>query len=335
MNKYLIIIILLLAGPAVNAKKVKFAVDMTGQTVNTTGVHVSGDFQEAAGFEGGNWQSNTTVMDNEPGTEIYSVIVDIPAFAKYEYKFLNGDQWYEVEFVPLESRVGYEFNDNRWVYVDSLYIDTTNISPVLFSGNAPDGRYLLRVKVDLQLDEMVSPQGMHVAGIFQGWDPSTNMLYNFTDKIYEAIVYVGMGLGYTEYRFVNGNTIGEYETVPPDCSVNGNRYVMFTSDTVMETVCFSACSACGAQGIFDNHQPDQARIYPNPCTGFTNIDFNDEEDVHTVTIFDIMGNTLRVYDDCRSESLLISRDKLKNGVYFIKIESGNNRLSTLRLVISD
>jgi len=34
------------------AKKVKFQVDMTGQTVSANGVHVAGNFQAAAGASG-------------------------------------------------------------------------------------------------------------------------------------------------------------------------------------------------------------------------------------------------------------------------------------------
>ena len=87
-------------------------------------------------FRKGDWASNTTTLTQEGSTEIYSIVVDIPAFAKYEYKFLNGDQFYEAEFVPI-IRVGYNFNDNRWIYVDSLANDTTFVGAILFAGNAP------------------------------------------------------------------------------------------------------------------------------------------------------------------------------------------------------
>lgn len=335
MNKYLILILLMLTTISVTAKKVMFAVDMTGQTVNALGVHVSGDFQEEAGFEGGDWQSNTTLMTNESGTEIYSVVVDIPAFTKYEYKFLNGDQWYDVEFVPVESRVGYEFNDNRWVYIDSLYNDTTLVKPVLFSGNAPAGQYLLRLMVDLQNEGAINPAGIHVAGDFQGWDPSRTVMYSFVDKVYEYIAYVDIAFGFSEYRFVNGNAAGNYEVVPPDCSINGNRAIAIPKDTVMETVCFSSCSACGPQWIRDDLRSSAARIYPNPCRDFTILEFNDSETNHLVIIMDLVGNVQHVYIDCRAETLEIQCDDLKKGVYFVKINNGQRWLSTLRLLISD
>ena len=335
MNKHLLLFLILLAFHSAYAKKVKFAVDMTGQTVNTTGVHVAGDFQEEAGYEGGDWQSNTTEMTNEPGTDIYSVFVDIPAFTKYEYKFINGDQWYEVEFVPLESRVGYDFNDNRWVYVDSTLNDTTMIRPVLFSGNAPAGHYLLRLLVDLQEEESVSPAGVHVAGDFQGWDPAISTLYSFVDKVFEIIVYVEITESYAEYRFANGNTTADYETVPAGCVVDGNRFIELTADTVLEAVCFSSCANCEELGTGEVSLPSCARLYPNPCLEKTNLEFNDSRSSHDVIITDILGKPERYYTGCRKKSLVIPRDNLKTGVYFVRIESENYRLSTLRLVIAN
>lgn len=337
MNKPLILIFLLLLVLAANAKTVKFAVDMTGQTISPNGVHVAGDFQEEAGYEGGDWQSNTTEMTNEPGTEIYSVVVNIPAFAKYEYKFLNGDQWYEVEFVPLESRVGYDFNDNRWVYVDSVYNDTTMILPVVFSGNAPAGHHLLRLKVNMSLEDTIDPAGVYmVANEEIGTAPQT-ILYSFGDDVYERIIYAEMWTDYSDcfYLFVNGKTLEGYESLPAACSANGNRYVEILKDTVVETVCFSECVNCDAIEIDENPQSAKSFIYPNPCGENTVIDFNDLEKSHDVSIIDILGNTKRIIKDCLTKTLPVPRDGLPAGIYFVKIESNNHWLSTLRLVISN
>src|SRR5207248_6349550 len=112
MKKFLLFALTLFSLSTALAKKVKFAVNMTGQTINTLGVHVWGDFQVAAGYTS-DWAPNLTLLTQEAAdTNIYSMIVDIPAFAKYEYTFLNGDQGYDAEFVPQESRVGYNFNTN-------------------------------------------------------------------------------------------------------------------------------------------------------------------------------------------------------------------------------
>jgi hypothetical protein len=336
MTKYIFLIFLILIANTLSAKKVKFAVDMTGQTVNTTGVHVSGDFQDEAGFEGGDWQSNTTLMTNEEGTQIYSIIVDIPAFAKYEYKFINGDQWYEVEFVPQESRVGYDYNDNRWIYVDSLYNDTTLIAPVLFSGNTPAGFYLLRLKVDMSLQETIDPAGVHVAVDSQNMDPAYDILYSFGNNIYEKIIYTDILTDYADcsYRFVNGNTVAGFETVPIECSVDGNRYIEISKDTVVGIVCFSACVDCNTLGTTENTRTSIPVLYPNPGKDKTWLEFNDSENSHNVVVTDILGNTLRYFNDCRSKSLLIPLEGLPAGIYFIKLETGKRWLTTLRLVVS-
>ncbi len=149
MLKKIIFLSLLLCTGLVFAKRVKFAVDMTGQTISPNGVHVSGDFQTEAGFPT-DWDSKSTVLTKETGTDIYSVEVNIPAFRKYEYKYVNGDQFYEVEFVPEKSRVGYDFNDNRWIYIDSVRSDLTLMPVLLFGGNAPAGKRMVKFVVDMQ-----------------------------------------------------------------------------------------------------------------------------------------------------------------------------------------
>jgi len=165
MKKFLFTALLVTVSIHVFAKKVKFAVDMTGIAINTTGMHVSGDFQTLAGFAGGDWNSGSTSLTQEGTSDIYSIVVDIPAFAKYEYKFVNGDQFYEAEFVPELSRVLYNFNDNRWLYVDSIANDTTFVGAIMFGGNAPAGLTLIRFYVDMQ-NETIAAGGMHVAGNF-------------------------------------------------------------------------------------------------------------------------------------------------------------------------
>src|SRR6185436_20741908 len=224
MKKILFLFFVLAACTNLFAKKVKFSVDMTGQTLSPNGIHVTGDFQTAAGFPGGDWQPNTTTLTQEGSTNIYSIIVDIPAFTKYEYRYVNGDQSYEVEFVPIESRVGDNFDDNRWLWVDSLANDTTDIGAIVFDTNAPAGLTLVRFLVDMQNEPSVSPAGVHIAGDFQGWDPSKIMLYSFGSDVYEIISYVNPGT--YEYKFYNGNTGGSMENIPALCSVNTNREIV-------------------------------------------------------------------------------------------------------------
>ncbi len=327
--KQSILFTLLLVSTTSFAKKVKFAVDMTGQVINVTGIHVAGDFQTLAGFPGGDWASNTTTLTQEGITDIYSIVVDIPAFAKYEYKFVNGDQFYEAEFVPEPSRVGYNFNDNRWLWVDSLADDTTFIGALLFGGNAPAGLTLLRTYVDMSALGIVSLAGIHVAGNFQGWNPATTMMYSFGANVYEIISYVTTGT--YEYKFYNGNTIADAEVIPGICSVNSSRSVQVSGDTLLSVVCFAACTAC-PQYISEN-LTDKFTIYPNPCTEASYVQFYTNSENRNVTLSDASGRVVRNYTGLSGNRMMISRGELDRGLYIIRIIGEGNVTASGKLII--
>jgi alpha-amylase len=327
--KQSLLLILILVSTSTFAKKVKFAVDMTGQVVNVTGIHCAGDFQTLAGFPGGDWASNTTTLTQEGSTNIYSIVVDIPAFAKYEYKFVNGDQFYEAEFVPEPSRVGYNFNDNRWLWVDSLADDTTFIGALLFGGNAPAGLTLLRTFVDMSAAGIVSTAGIHLAGSFQGWNPATTMMYSFGANVYEIISYVATGT--YEYKFYNGNTIADAEVIPGICSVNSSRSVQVMGDTLLSVVCFAACTAC-PQYISESIN-DKFTLYPNPCTDVSYLQFLSNVENRNVIITDASGRLVRNYNGLSGNRITIERGNLDRGIYIIRITGEGRVTASGKLII--
>lgn len=265
MKKYVALIAILVSALSLSAKKVLFQVDMTGVPVNVTGMHISGDFQVAAGFGGNNFDCNVMGMtQNSLDTNLYQLLVDIPAFQKYEFMFVNGDQCYEVEFVPSASRANFNFSDYRWIYIDSLGNDTTYLAPVRFSQNAPQNLTLIRFKINMQNEASISPNGVHTAGDFQGWNPAINRLYSFANNVYEWIAYVDTG-NYA-FRYYNGNSGANSENVPTACGVNGNRTVYVTQDTVMDVLCYSSCTLCWPNSVLFNSL-STTRVYPNPGNG--------------------------------------------------------------------
>lgn len=333
MKKIILISFLLGISSLSYAKKVKFAVDMTGQTILSTGIHIAGDFQTLAGFPGGDWMSNTTPLTQESGdTNIYSIVVDIPAFAKYEYKFINGDQFYETEFVPEESRVGYNFNDNRWIYIDSLANDTTYVGAILFSQNAPKGYNLLRFKVNM-MNETVNSNGVHVATSFQGWNTTNSFLYSFGNDVYEVISYIDTSETGCQYKFINGNSTIEYETVPSACENNGARESSFSTHTVLAQVCFSECADCiSTAGLEEKEDAEKISIFPNPTNDVAVLYFNNET-AKTITITNTLGEKIRSYT-CLQDNLKIEKETLPQGLYIISIEEQTtHQLSTLKLII--
>ncbi len=328
MKKLIYTATLVMIASVVFAKKVKFAVDMSNEVLSPNGIHVTGDFQTVAGFPGGDWASNTTTLTQEGSTAIYSIVVDIPAFTKYEYKFVNGDQFYEAEFVPAESRVGYNFNDNRWLYVDSLADDTTFIGALVFAANAPVGLTLVRTLVNMQ-NETVAASGIHLATDFQGWDPGATYMYSFGSNTYEVISYVNAGT--INYRFVNGNTVSDYENVPTGCQVNGNRQLVVTADIVLTEVCFSSCAAC-LTGINDLAQINTISLSPNPAGAFLNITSLGNEALGNISISDLTGRTIKSLTSS-DKTIRIETKEFARGMYNILVTDRNNNRSTLKIVI--
>ncbi len=248
MKKLLLIALMAsgITGAFAQTRKVKFRVDMTGQTVSSNGVHVAGGFQS--------WSPSTTALSQEGSTEIYSVVVDVAENTVAEYKMINGNDWPQAESVPTFSRVGNSVNggsnDNRWAFIPAGS-DTLVMEAITFGGTAPSGKYAVRLAVDMAKETSVSSDGVSVAGDFQGWSPGkTRManLFSSDNKIYEAIVFVSAGT--YGYKFINGNAWGSDESVPSGCATSGNRTVTVgTADETVGKVCYGSCSACPSAPI--------------------------------------------------------------------------------------
>jgi len=249
MKKLLLIALMVsgITGAFAQTRKVKFSVDMTGQTVGSNGVHVAGNFQS--------WKPANTAMTQVGSSNIYTVIDNVPENSVVEFKFINGNDWPQAEGVPSFSKKGNSVNggsnDNRWAFVGAG-TDTLDLGAILFGGTAPTGQYAVRLAVDMTKEASVSADGVSVAGDFQGWAPGkTRManLFSADNKIYEAIVFVSSGTTYG-YKFVNGNAWGKDESVPSACATSGNRTIAVgTADETIGKVCYASCSACPSRPI--------------------------------------------------------------------------------------
>ena len=95
-------------------------------------------------------------------------------------------------------------------------------------------------------NEMVSMDGVHVAGNFQGWNPAVTPMTDNGDGTWSYTFTSDTAASY-QYKFVNGNAWGTDEGVPGACAMDGNRGI--TVDGMMGDVsaeaCFGNCAACG------------------------------------------------------------------------------------------
>ena len=91
---------------------VTFSVNMQGETISPDGIHVMGNFQEAAGF-GQNWDPASMPMEDVNGDGSYEISVIIPP-GEYEYLFVNGNEASGAEILPTDCSVaGNNGSNNR------------------------------------------------------------------------------------------------------------------------------------------------------------------------------------------------------------------------------
>ncbi len=211
-----------------NKAAVLFSVNLKKQAViNPLGVHVAGNFQAAAGYSG-DWNPGASRLYSPDNDSVFKLVAHLPA-GTYQYKFLNGNDWGDVESVPAACGVG---NDkNREFGMDA----TVSLNLGVEFGECPPG---VTFSVDMS-DETVSPDGVHIAGSFQGWDPSSTPLTDKGSGIWE--VTIQMAPGTYDYAFINGKGWGNKEPDQASCFSGGNRKVVVTGGIKLPTVKFGKC----------------------------------------------------------------------------------------------
>ncbi len=145
-----------------------------------------------------------------------------------------------------DSKVAdYDNNGTPDILLTGLDSNETPYSAI-FKNDTQSIEYSVTFKVDMS-NETVSPNGIHIAGSFQNWDPGATLMTDAGNNIYEYTQNFNEGEN-IEYKFVNGTQWGEDESVPPECALNNNRYLTVpTQDTVLSAVCFGSCNPCSSQ----------------------------------------------------------------------------------------
>ena len=123
---------------------------------------------------------------------------------------------------------------------------STIISLILYALCAGvSAQTVVTLTVDMSGEE-VSTEGVHVAGAFQGWDPSATPMSDNGDGTWSYTFTIDFAATY-QFKFINGNAWGNDEMVPGACAVDGNR--MISVDGEMGEVdyfaCYGHCAACG------------------------------------------------------------------------------------------
>lgn len=233
---------------AANAQvTVTLSVDMQNETVSPSGVHVAGNFQ--------GWNPSATAMTDDNMDGVYEYAFTTDSVATYEFKFVNGNAWGSEEGVP--AACGSDPDGNRFIEVDPAAGDAAY--QTCYNACETCDVITVTFRVDMSQEAAISPNGVHIAGDFQGWDPAATELSDEDgDLVYEYTTVVdtaGTG-GTISYKYINGNGWTDPQDLlvgAPCADVSGNRILQVNSNVMVTGVeetgaphCFSSCSSCVA-----------------------------------------------------------------------------------------
>jgi len=220
-------------------QSVTFQVDMTGLTVSSNGVHIAGSFQ--------GWNPAVTPMTPAAHNgNIYTYTTNLPLGDVVEWKYINGNSWGSEEFVPGACAINGQGGGNR---SHTVVAGNNILSPVMFGSCSVFTPVPVNVTFMLSMQGLtVSPNGVHIAGSFQGWNPSTSALtQDPQNPSVWSYTHSGLMSGDTiYYKFINGNAWGNDESVSGSCVFPGsnNRYLIVPLvNTTLSLVGFGSCSA--------------------------------------------------------------------------------------------
>jgi len=222
-------------------RTVTFQVDMREEIISPDGVHL------AASFNGFNPASHE--MTNL-GNDVFYISIDLFENEEITYRFVNGDDVSDFEIVPAECGV----NSGSGIYNRFIAVPEENITlpEVCFSACEDCEQQPWEKNVTFRVDmnnEEIAEEGVHLAGTFNGWDPESVEMIHLGNQIYSITLTLDEG-DIHQYRFVNGSSNENFETIPGECGFEGEsgglerQLIIPSNDTVLNAVCFAECSAC-------------------------------------------------------------------------------------------
>ncbi len=220
---------------------VTLQVNMREQQFSPNAVYAAGNFSE--------WIPVAMTDTNQDS--VYTLLIDAIPFDNVVYKFVNGGQW---ESVPQECGLTDGNNINRVLETGGIDVEVPSVcfgsctdcaaNPVV----ADTINVTFRVNMESQV---ISADGVHLAGSIQGWNPSTTLMNDLDgDSIYEITLPMASGEA-AQFKFINGMDWSNAEIVPSICGINDgnggfNRYILASDNSnVYGPVCFGECVNCG------------------------------------------------------------------------------------------
>ena len=108
--------------------------------------------------------------------------------------------------------------------------------------------------------------------------------------------------------------------------------ILQPDNTPTGTVNLYTLPYCGL-GLDDNDLEISTSIYPNPSDGFITVEFDENQSIESVELFDLSGRRIKWYE-IHSSQLTIEKGDLKSGTYVLKIIGSNGRSASSKIMFN-
>ncbi|MCB9299741.1 MAG: T9SS type A sorting domain-containing protein [Lewinellaceae bacterium] len=277
-------------------------------------------------------------MADEDGDGVWSATISLATLDTIGYAFVNGDiDPANIESVPDECGLpsGFGFNIRPLI---NLEIEDVTLDPVCFDRCTNCPAVSVTFNVDMaKVAEWgaVSPEGVHLAGSFQGWDPAATPMADNGDGTWSYTTLLAPGTE-VQYQFINGNAIGQEEkNVTADCGIeNGagsfNRILVLGDEAVSTPFyCFDFCVTCGLVATDEQALQAGVKVFPNPAKGLLNVDIELQEEAKYlhIRLVNTLGQVVysRDFGRLKQENIEIDVANLPSGAYLIQVSDGKAR----------
>ena len=197
--------------------------------------------------DGGDEQVVQMDADGAPGW--FSKTLQVPEGSTVQWRFQSSQVPADVEEVPA----GCGSDQGLGLLERTIQVGSTPVEAdrVCFGGCTPCSYPAQQVTLKVDLGDLTPhPDGVHVAGSFQGWNPAGTPMVDEGGGVYSHTLTLGVGETIL-YKFINGAAWGGLEEIDLEgCGVpNGiggwNRSLTVMPNTgVLPAVCFEECTPC-------------------------------------------------------------------------------------------
>lgn len=261
-------------------------------------------------------------------------IIEYHTYDSYESTETNARiDYYEIDAFPhaefdgtLDFSGGDEFQS---IYSSYLPLYETRIEvPSVFILNAnyhnvEGGEYELIINTEMldaypNLDNIKLHAVLTESHIEESWQGQSELNY-----VCRKMIPNNEGTA-IDFSVNENQSISHNFTIPGDYAMENLELVVFLQDNESKEILEGVIAEFTSVGINESRKINDVIVYPNPANDYIQISSLDQ--INTITIYNSIGQILR-HEYPNGSSCELDVSYLKNGLYFLKMDTENGRIT--------